>query len=99
LGGNSNFIAVLHLTDFKKILGNKNFLVELNFVNHSGKIINRFYKCFENSSLLINIEKNKKIKELFNGQLGWCFATCKRYLIDGYFFTTTKEQIGGDHVF
>jgi hypothetical protein len=99
LGGNSNFIAVLHLTDFKKILGNKNFLVELNFVNHSGKIINRFYKCFENSSLLINIEKNKKIKELFNGQLGWCFATCKRYLIDGYFFSTTKEQIGGDHVF
>lgn len=99
LGGQQNFVASLHNTNF--LIDNPsnvvNFLFE--FINNSGDIIKRDLSLKSNGSVFLNIESDDELKKLFDGKVGWCLVTAETYLIDAYYFSTFAHQISGDHAY
>jgi hypothetical protein len=99
LGGSSNFIGTVHLTNFSKYNEIRSAQVTIEFVNTEGKKLIKESNLFLNQSIIIDITKDIELNSFFNGELGWCFVTASSYCIDAFYFSTKGDQIGGDHAF
>lgn len=99
LGGKSNFIGTLHLTDFAKKTELEPKSVTLEFINTKGETIVRQCDMFLNHSLYIDPVEDVELNQLLSGELGWCLVTASSYHVDAYFFSTKCDQVGGDHAF
>ena len=99
LGGSSNFIGTVHLTNFSKYNEIRSAEVIIEFVNTGGKKLIKESNLFLNQSIIIDITKDIELNSFFNGELGWCFVTASSYCIDAFYFSTVGDQVGGDHAF
>lgn len=99
IGSSCNFIAFIHLTDFKLKSDKKKYNVTVDILNHKGGMKTISFELNENGSIMINPQNDANIRNFLENQIGWCFVSCKRFMLDSYYFSTDKEQVGGDHAF
>jgi hypothetical protein len=99
VGGATNIIGTIHLTNFEKKPEIKPIQISIEFTNTNKENLVRQVNLNPNQSILIDCNADTELKLFLNGEIGWCFVTAKTYCIDAYYFTTMHDQIGGDHAF
>lgn len=99
IGGPEKYIASIHNTVFNRFKCDEITKLTLEFVNHEGETIVRFFETQNNATLFIDENIDKSLINLLGDKGGWCMATSHSYLCDAYYFSMTKNQIGGDHAF
>ena len=99
VGGASNIIGTIHLTDFEKNPGLKSTKISIEFINTNGENLIRETALSPNQSILIDSSNDLELASFLNGKVGWCYVTASSYWIDAYYFITEHDQIGGDHAF
>ncbi len=99
IGGNSNIIGTIHLTDFEKSPEKKFIKTTVEFINIYGEVLTRELNLLCNSSVVFDSIKDDELFSFLKDEIGWCYVTAHTYNIDAYYFAEKHNQIGGDHAF
>tara|TARA_Y100001970_G_C13447700_1_gene468848 strand:+ start:277 stop:504 length:228 start_codon:yes stop_codon:yes gene_type:complete len=63
------------------------------------KKLNKNFKIKSNSSIIIDANKEMKLKKFLNNEFGWVYAQLDNIYLDGWYFSNKNNSIGGDHAF
>lgn len=99
LGGSKNIIGTIHNTRLEKLPKKHSSEITLMIYNSENKLLKRKHELDNDSSIILDTNKDKELADFLNNEIGWCLAQIDSYMLDAYFFSTFGNQIGGDHAF
>lgn len=100
IGGRSNFVATLHNPSFQtscEVQAPNN--LEIRIFNNFGESYEKRFMVNKNGSIFLDVSKDQNLSRFLDGETGWCLAQSDGFLLDGYFFSTKGDILGGDHAF